>query len=198
MKPSTLIRRCIERDPAAWTELVARHRPVVVRVLIRSLNREAAGTAEDLEQELWSRLLANDCQALRGLVDATEASVRAFLARTALNLARDHFRRSSVRQVVQASPLEELVQAPDGAESIDRAFERRERQQAIFDALEKVITPPNVERDRLIFHAHYVDGYSASEISAMQVGLNPKGVESTLFRLVQRIRKQLASKEDAA
>lgn len=195
----SLISRCIRYDGAAWAELIETHRPYVLRVLVRTVGVEAASAAEDLEQELWGRLLANRCEALRPLVDADPSGVRAFLCRAALNLGRDHRRRLKVRQVVQSGPLEELVpNARDESDGIDLLYERHERRQQILEALEQVLAPPNAERDRLIFLAHYQDGLSASEISRMGVGLAPKGVESLLLRLVQRVRQLLQEKEDAA
>jgi len=189
----------MEREAAAWTELIARHRTAVLRVLIRVLGAGASSAIEDLEQEVWTRLLANDCDALAGLVDAEEASVRAFLCRTALNLARDHLRRTAVRQVVQPVPIEDLAFAADPGEAIDVAYEKDERRRSILEALEEALVPPNVERDRMIFLAHYVDGYTAGEIAGMGVGLNQKGVESTLHRLLNRVRRVLREKaEDAA
>lgn len=199
MPASDLIRRCIERDASAWTELVASHRQMVLRVLIRTVGVEGASAVEDLEQDLWSRLLANDCEALRGLSAGDDALLRAFLYRAALNLGRDHRRRLAVRRVIQPEPVEDIAgHLPDGAERIDDRYERLERRQSILDALEEVLAPPNVDRDRMIFRAHFVDGLTASEISSMGIGLGAKGVESTLHRLVTRVRNLLRSREDAA
>jgi len=196
---SDLIRRCIERDATAWAELVSTHREMIVRVLVRTVGTEGAAAVEDLEQDLWGRLLANECEVLRGLTGAEEGQLRAFLYRTALNLGRDHRRRVAVRRVIQPEPVEEVAGGiPDDAEGVEERYQRLERQQSILDALEEVLTPPNQDRDRMIFRAHFVDGLTASEISTMGVGLGTKGVESTLHRLVNRVRALLRSREDAA
>jgi RNA polymerase sigma factor (sigma-70 family) len=194
-----LIRRCIEREPAAWTELLQRHRLLVLRVLVRTVGATDASAAEDLEQEVWGRLLANECDALWGLVDADEGNLRAFLYRTALNIGRDHLRRLSIRRVAHAGPVEELAESiADEGEGIEASYERHERRQIILDALDEVLTPPNDERDRMIFRAHYLDGLTAGEIAAMGIGLAPKGVESMLHRLLSRVKALLRSREDAA
>ncbi|WP_373047306.1 RNA polymerase sigma factor [Vulgatibacter sp.] len=200
MPAPSLIARCLANDSAAWAELVGLHRALVLRVLVRTVGVDGCVGLEDLEQEVWSKLLANRGEALRGLVEAEPPAIRAFLYRTALNVGRDHGRRLSVRKVVHPGPLEEIAgNVPDPAEPLEGAYERLERRQSIFDALEEVLTPPHIERDRLVFRAHYVDGLTAGEISAMGVGLAPKGVETLLLRMVQKVRTLLHSrKEDAA
>jgi RNA polymerase sigma factor (sigma-70 family) len=192
---ASLIARCIEMEHAAWTEFVGSHRPLVLRILVRTVGPAGLASADDLEQEVWSRLLANRCDALRGLVHADPSGIRAFLSRTAMNIALDHRRRMAVRQIVQAGPLDELV---DPEEPLEELYARHERRQKILETLEKVLTPPNTDRDRLIFRAHYVDGFSASEIARMGVGLQAKGIETLLLRLVGRVRALLANNEDAA
>jgi RNA polymerase sigma factor (sigma-70 family) len=196
----SLIARCIEKEPAAWAELVRTHRIVVLRVLVRTLGTGGAAAVDDLEQELWSRLLANRCEALRSLVDADGSTVRGFLYRAAHNLARDHRRRLGVRSVVQSGSLDALAdELPDPDAEVEAAYERHERRRAILAALDQVVTPPNTDRDQMIFMSHYFDGLTAAEIAAMGVGLKPKGVETLLLRMVGRVRALLRAKnEDAA
>ncbi len=200
MDRRSLIARCIDKEPAAWAELVRTHRIVVLRVLVRTLGTGGAVAVDDLEQELWSRLLANRCEALRSLVDADASTVRGFLYRTAHNLARDHRRRLGVRSVVQSGLLDELAdELPQTDEGIEASYERHEQRRQILAALDQVVTPPNTDRDRMIFVSHYFDGLTAAEIAAMGVGLKPKGVETLLSRLVGRVRALLHAKnEDAA
>lgn len=194
--PASLIARCIEQDPEAWAELIGAHRPLVLRVLVRTMGPAGMAAADDLEQEVWGRLLANRCEALRSLLEAGQVNLPAFLSRTAINIALDHRRRMAVRQVVQPGPLDHLV---DPQEALEERYHRLERRQEIFEALEKVLAPPNGDRDRLIFRAHFLDGLSASEIARMGVGLQPKGIETLLLRLVNRVRALVRPKnEDAA
>lgn len=195
-----LITRCIDRDPTAWGELLELHRPMILRVLVRAVGSLDPAVVTDLEQELYLRLLAHDCEALRGLRGAGAAALRGFLCTTALNLARDQRRRLGVRRVMVAGDLEALVgDLADPGETQDRTVERRERTRLVLEAVERVIKGPQAERDRLIFKAHFVDGLSASEVASMGVGLTQKGVETVIFRLVARVRDALRARtEDAA
>lgn len=200
MPAETLISRCIDRDRAAWEELISSHRSVIVRVLVRALGTIDPAVVTDLEQELWARLLANDCEVLRGLQGNLQNGLGPFLRTAALNLARDQKRRLGVRRIVQSGDLQDLaggVAAPD--ELQDSAFEKAERSHLVWRTVDAVVQGTHADRDRMIFKAHYQDGLSPSEVSAMGVGLSPKGVETVLYRLLQKVREAIrAGSEDAA
>lgn len=200
MPVETLIARCIDRDPAAWKEMMDLHRPMVLRVLVRSLGTIDPGVVTDLEQDLWARLLLNDCEVLRGLQGKLENGLAPFLATAALNLARDQKRRLGVRRIVQSGGLDELaseMEAPGDRQDV--AYEKEERRRLLWQAVDEQATGANAERDRMIFKAHYMDGLSPSEVAAMGVGLSAKGVETVLYRMLQRVRQALrAGSENAA
>lgn len=196
----TLITRCIGRDPAAWEELIELYRPGILRVLIRVVGTIDPAVVHDLEQDLYARLLANDCEVLRGLKDPNDQGLRPFLHTTAMNLARDQRRRLGVRRVVQSGELEELASGvADFSEGQDVAYEKAERLQAVWKIVEEESKGAQADRDRMIFKAHFVDGLSASEVASMGVGLSPKGVETVLYRLIKRVRQAVRDRsEDAA
>lgn len=192
MSVESLIARCIERETAAWKELIALHRERILRVFQRTIGDADPAMIHDLEQELWARLLANDCEVLRGLQGKLETGLGAFLATAALNLARDYRRRLNVRRVVQSGDLEELVPfEPAPGERQDVAYEKEEHRRMLWETVDAQAKGANADRDRMIFRAHFMDGLSPSEVAAMGVGLSAKGVETVLYRMVQRIRQAL-------
>ena len=78
MSERELIGRCAGGEKAAWLELIGRDDPHVRRLLWRRLRN--AADVDDLSQEIWARLLANEGALLRGF---RGDSFRAYLARIA-------------------------------------------------------------------------------------------------------------------
>lgn len=196
MVPTDLIDGLVRLEPASWSSFVAEHRPVVIRILSRMVGASDPASVADLEQEVYSRLLANDRGALRGLRGASDGGLRAFVCTMAANVARDHRRRLQVRGRLRAVDDEDPEPAlPAGGGGEDTVLSRL-RASEVFDALARVVKEPNAARDTLIFKAYYVDGLTAAEIGALGLGIAPKGVEAVLYRLTARVKEALATAEE--
>jgi RNA polymerase sigma-70 factor (ECF subfamily) len=169
-----------------------RYRPAIVRVLVRAGASADLATLSDLEQEVWARVVARDGEALRRLRGKDETCVRSFLGTVALNVVRDARRRARARPDPGHSDpaeLEDLVDDPEG--DPERRAADRELQER---ALQAARAETQDERDLLIFQLHYRGGASAAEIAAVPgMGLTPKGVETVLYRLTQRVRRRLGT-----
>ncbi|MBI2932113.1 MAG: RNA polymerase sigma factor [Planctomycetes bacterium] len=107
-----LLERLRRRDPAAFQEALHRHGGPLQRALEHLLHDHAA--AEDLSQEAFARLFMN--------IDSVR-SLRAWLFRVALNLARSHLRRRRVEERIER--VERAPIAADGAlrEAIEAAIQ---------------------------------------------------------------------------
>lgn len=199
MQPSTIIERCLRLEQAAWAELIGTHRSLVLGVLMRILGHIDRDSIPDLEQEVFEKLLANDCQVLRTVEG--DAHLRGLLAMTAANLARDHLRRLGVRRGtgLDAEGADEIRQAlaPDPVAELEEEVARKRRVEKVFEVLAALVSGPNASRDTLIFRAHYLDELSAPEIASMGIGLTTKGVETVLFRLTKRLRASLREDEES-
>jgi len=181
-----LIERCVRLDSTAWEELVATHRTVVLRALVGILGTADPQVIQDLEQETYERLLHRDCEALRAV--KSPSHLRGLLRTIAGNLARDHLRRVAVRKAYLQSITPQIE---DPSETPDEILGRKRDLERVLVALDKVLTGPRASRDAQVFRAFYLEGGSAAEIAAMNLGLSTKGVETVLFRLVQKLRKYL-------
>ena len=170
-------------------DALAAHFPGVA--FTRSLTTAEVADLSDLEQEVWSRVLRRDGEALRGLRGRDDSVVRAFLCTVALNVARDARRRALARpDATCADPavLDGLVDDPDH-DPEDLAVERERRREVLEAARAEV----RDDRDFLIFQLYYRAGATAPEIAALPgLGLTTKGVETVLHRLTGRVRWKLA------
>src|SRR5262249_598652 len=102
-------------DPTVWSEFVkAFHRRILLYVVRErraygKLNDEA-DMVDELTQEVYLRLLANNRRALRDFQGRTEASVYAYLACVTRSVITDYMRRqSSQKRVVSLVSLDSEV-----------------------------------------------------------------------------------------
>lgn len=138
-------------------------------------------TAADLAQEAYIRLADLPTSQII-------SSPRAFLFRTATNLALDHFRKQKFRGQRQAS-LEEAEQIPTDQRPIDaQAYDKQ-----LIATLEKVLSTLS-ERTRAVFAMRRVYGYSYQEIAA-QLGMSERAVEKHLVKAMTCCQDALLSED---
>lgn len=173
-----LVRRARAGDPAAFGELVERHAPMVRR-LTRAVLRhpeDADDAAQDAFLSAWRALDRFDLAQSAG----------PWLARIAVNAARDFNRRRAVRR---SEPIPESY--------ADRPA--RSPSQAAHDALlrERLDTALAAlpERQRLAIVLFEVEGYRHAEIGAL-LGVPEGTVRSDVFHARRRLRAELGEQED--
>jgi RNA polymerase sigma-70 factor, ECF subfamily len=195
-----LVRACTEsNDSAAWREFVARFQRPIRLSIIRTANRwgQIPGKIlEDIAQETYLRLCADGCRLLLQFAVQHPESIAGYVKVIAINLAHDYFKAaySKKRGEGQAdASLSQLDPKSDGLSfGGEGAMERQILMRQIDTYLETASTAQDRERDRLIFWMYYRQGLSARAIAALPtVGLTAKGVETAIFRLTHRIRKQI-------
>ena len=175
-------------DQEQWREFVRRTQPLIASVIINTIRRWQQPTpslVDDLIQDTFLKLFANDRKALRGIRNEHENNIFGYLRVVASNVVIDHFRqlKNQVEQVELTDTA--LPPPPDGMDRIE--FERMKEQ--IQGRLEKLASSPTYERDVAIFWFYYEQGYTAKEISLLpNVGLTVKGVEAVLQRLTVFLR----------
>lgn len=158
---------------SAYVEL----REALQRFLLRRTGSRE--TAEDLTQETWLRLAGT------ATVPAID-NPRAYIFRTAANLATDHGRRQKVLPMAESGEVL-LAAAADPAPSPERAaLSRAElaRLATVIDGL-----PP---RARDVFVLARFDGLTYAEIGA-RLGISPKTAFSHMTRALLLIDRAMAS-----
>jgi len=196
-----LLSYCLDsQDEAGWSEFVQRFQPHIARVVYKCVSRRERPNPElvdDLVQETFLKLCANNFKALRGFDFIHDNAFFGFLKVVAANVVEDHFRKKlaekhgggreeedidEVRPVVHFRPS-----SPQPAEvailmaQIDRC-------------LAKLASQPNFARDSAIFWLYYRHGLTAKAISQLPgIALGTKGVESTLLRLTRYVKACLTA-----
>ncbi len=175
-------------DCDAWEEFIRRFLAVICAAVLRAgrvYPQFHPGLRDDLVQEVFLKLAAENAKALREFVPRHPGSAFAYLRVIAARAAHDCLRSKGFR------PLAELPEdLPDVAGPDPSAHGLLERE--IDDCLGRHATP----RDRHIFWLHHRIGMTAAEIAAIPAfELTVKGVESVLARLHGLLRRSFGPGE---
>jgi RNA polymerase sigma-70 factor (ECF subfamily) len=177
---------------------VRRTQPLIASVIINTIRRwqePSPSLVDDLIQDTFLKLFANERKALRSIKNEYENTIFGYLKVVASNVVRDHFRQTEnkVEEIELADPV--LPPTPDGLDRVEFA----RLKDKIQTRLQSLSSSETYRRDETIFWMYYEQGYTAKEISFLpSVGLTVKGVESTLLRLTRFIREEgLASSVEA-
>ena len=191
-----LLQLCLSTDgQEQWRELVCRTQPLIAGVIINTVRRwkqPAPSLVDDLIQDTYVKLFANERKALRSIKNEYENTIFGYLKVVASNVVRDHF-----RQPVNKAEEIELSDAalPPGPNDGERQ-EFLHKKKQIQRILETLSSSETYRRDVAIFWFFYEQGYTAKEICLLPaIGLTVKGVEAVLFRLTRYVRGKLEPEE---
>lgn len=194
-----LLQRClIQNGEVAWREFVRRFQPLIAAVVLRTLRRYRNATlclVDDLVQETYLKVFANDFKALREFNCRHEHALAGFLKIVASNVTQDYLRKVLSQKHGSGKSEDDLEQAILWKKSAAHSAEQMEREitlHQVQQCLERELAEPHLTRDCRIFWLYYRDGLTAKAISRLAgIGLSVKGVESALFRLTHLVRTKL-------
>jgi len=178
-----------------WREFVHRTQPLIASVIINTVRRwkePAPSLVDDLIQETYVKLFANDRKALRSIKNEFENTIFGYLKVVASNVARDHFRQPANKADEVELDDAILPPGPDGQQRLEFAHKKEQ----VRDILETLASSDTHARDMAIFWFFYEQGYTAKEISMLpNIELTVKGVEAVLFRLTRYVREKLGAQD---
>jgi RNA polymerase sigma-70 factor (ECF subfamily) len=198
-----LIRACAEtNDGEAWEEFVARfERPIALSIkrTAGQYGMEPLEFVEDLRQETYLKLWADDCRRLLEFSEQHPDDVNAvlrYIKKIAINVALDHF-KSLHCQKRGGRETDQWLDDFDPAARSDshggsEGVEREVLLKQIDRALQHCAAGANQERDCPIFWLYYQQGMTTREIAALPtIELTEEGAESLIFRLKRCVKEQL-------
>lgn len=199
-----LLQRCVDsQEFEAWEEFVRRFRRLIASVVLRTARRYGEISErglDDLIQETYFKLCANDYKILRNFKHEHENAFLGFIKIVAVNVTRDHFKATYARKRGSEKELEAAdfidPAADENAEGSPRSIERAILIQEIERHLNSCTQGPDQEKRRTIFWLYYRVGLSAAAIGALPaINLTTKGVESTILRTTREIRDRLSASQ---
>jgi RNA polymerase sigma-70 factor (ECF subfamily) len=190
LAPNDLIAQCVAGTVEAWDEFVRRWHRLIADVVFRTARRweqASVGVFEDLVQDVYLRLAANEWQVLKEFKSAPSDAFAGYLKVVAANVVMDHFRAA---RAVRRSGLEPA----SSFELSDMSSTKQDERKILFDEIDMLLKKEVSERDRKIFWLYYRLGLTAKQIAAFPtIGVTAKGVESVLHRLTKFVRKRMSS-----
>jgi RNA polymerase sigma-70 factor (ECF subfamily) len=189
-----LVAECIATKRAeAWQEFVRRFQPLIAGVVARAAARWGPVTAyivDDLVQETYVKLCAEDFRRLREFESRHEDAIFGYLKSIAYTVTLDHFKvhYASKRgaKLRSAADPEASLRITGQKAAVEMNILLRELEDMAGEGAEEM-------RDRLVFALYYRQGLSTGKIARIRsLGLSQKGVESCLHRLTERLKKRVA------
>jgi RNA polymerase sigma factor (sigma-70 family) len=187
-------------DPAAWQEFVQRFHRLIATVALRVARRwgePSPQVIDDLVQETYLKLCADNFQALRAFKPHHPDAFYGYLKVVTANLVHDHFKaaHSSKRgsDTIQLAIDAQPTSSKAGLRAVSpRTGDREILMREIDATLSQIAAGPQLQRSRRIFWLYYRVGLTANAIAALPyIGLSTKGVESTILRLTRLLREEL-------
>ncbi len=186
-----LIARCLSGDDQARAQFCAEYYDLVLRAVARKLSQilnapPPREEVEDICNEVFVHLLADDCRAMRRL--HRPASLNAWLVTVARNLTVDCLRKRGSRLRLEDATAHEPVAPHEPAP--DQTVMAQEQQSAVGTKMAEL---PAL--DRLILELYYLHSLKYAEIASM-LGMNPNTVASRVRRAKEKLRKLLAEDDN--
>jgi RNA polymerase sigma-70 factor (ECF subfamily) len=186
-----LLQRCLDSGgERSWESFIHAAQPLLVSGVVRALGGWSAAKREqidDLVQESFVRLCANDFRALRSFRSEDAYAFCAYLRTVAASVATDHLRSASAQKHAageRAVSLQALTREPASGDDAIAAIERNMLLELIARCLES-----QTKRDRTIFWLYHRQGLTPKAISALETfALAQRGVETILYRVTGAVR----------
>ncbi len=217
---NSLIQYCIQnKDSApAWNEFVSRYDKTIkvnvkrecIRKHIEKSELNFEDVFEDLVQDVYVKLVANEFRALRSFRGQNDNSIHAYLTMIAMNCVRNYHTRTKRKSNL---PVTDSIFAPlgrfgnkeffyiiDVAQSfscdLQNELQVQQLKEEIELILEKAVSEKSQSRDKLLFKLSVFYGFTAKEIAEQkQFDLSAKRIGNIVTRLKNIVKNELSASE---
>ena len=192
MSDAELVQECAKNtDPAAWKEFGKRFDRDIKIVVIRCCREwgvKSLDIVKDLCQDMYVKLLANNCSVLKRFKPQGPNSFRGFLKVITAHMVYDYF-RSKIRELENTVELEEASQVHSSGHGNANSVEK----EILFNEMDNLLRQRGTtDKERMIFWLYIRQGLTSKEIAALPgIGLTMKGVESVIHRLKELLKEEL-------
>jgi DNA-directed RNA polymerase specialized sigma24 family protein len=210
LSPVELVATCLAtKDGLVWTEFVRRFRPLISTIVLRTARNWGEpnpSLLDDLIQETYLKLCADDCRLLRNFRSQYPSAIFGFLKVVTANVVHDHFKATHAAKRGAGGVPASLQDSERGKRFIQNgpiasdssAIERAVLLEEIDRCLANGVSASELPRSRRIFWLYYRCGLSARAIAALpEVQLTTKGVESTILRLNRMVKAAIRPPESS-
>jgi RNA polymerase sigma-70 factor (ECF subfamily) len=197
-----LIKECVgSNNEAAWAEFIRRFQPLIAKVVGRTARRYWPQTPshllDDLVQETFLKLCADERRQLRQFQSRHQDSIYGFLKVVAASVVLDHFKSELAlkRDASQTDSLsEQTLDRPATGNGSRLSMEDLVALRQIDEIVGKLYIGEILVRNRAIFWLRHREGMTAQAIASIPwIGLNTKGVETALRRMTQMIQSHVGA-----
>ncbi len=216
LKNTELIRMCAENshNNALWSEFVFRFQERIKLMVHRESQNKGLLTntknkqqlQEDLVQNVYLKLVENDCSALKNYIGASENSIFTYLGIISINVVRNYAtkQRAQRRPKIDKSLNDDFSEIKDSYWLLDpnpnlNEAEVRLSFESFLKEIEEVLDDcakgKDRDRNKEIFRLCIYKGYSAEEVTAnFEFGLSSKRIGNLISDLKNCVRKKLLDK----
>lgn len=188
-------------DAASWEEFIRRFNPVIGRSVLRVAMRYGTpdkALVDDLVQEAYLKICANDCKVLRSFIPQNPESAFKFLKVVAASVAQDFFKSRFAEKRAPEVTASSMDQSVESLAKTSRNTLNHSERAVLVDQIDRqlraVVPAAELQRARTVFWLYYRSGLTANAIAALPaLDLTTKGVESLLFRLTRLIRQSVST-----
>jgi len=215
MKNKDLVALCAQQpwNREAWLEFYNRFDERIWLVINRECKEkgisedvsESNQVIQDLVQDVYVRLVENDCKALKNFKGTFENSIFTYLGKIANSVVCNHItnKKAKKRPPIQKSidePLwnskerrkvlfEEILKLPYNDSEVNIDF--KDIKDKIEKLLDKILKGKHKQRNKIIFKLYLYEEYSPNEIAAQfGFGLSAKTVNNIIRKIILNLRKE--------
>lgn len=196
-----LVRTCaLSPDAKVWDEFLRRFGGRIREGIYRAIRKAGVSFGgaelEDLQQNVYCKLLDRECRNLRHCRGREDREVCSYLCRIAETVTFDYLRAAAAakrgrNRILRLPPHRQLEldeRAVDPGISPEEELLRRERRRIFLRCCGASLGPRSRERNLRVLYLAFLEGLSSREISQRVQGATPSCVDS----LVHRVRKRMA------
>jgi RNA polymerase sigma-70 factor (ECF subfamily) len=190
-----ILKVCLQSGSAAdWESFIKSTRTLIARTVASTLRQwivPSFDVIEDLTQEVYLTLCANDCASLRNFRSEQPEALIKYLKAVSSSVAIDYLRANSAQKRGEGRATESIEAIENSVSREPGPRSSLEHRTLLLDVDRCLRSRKEVPaRDRWIFWMYYRHGMTAKAISGIAaLELSQKGVESTIQRLTRQVRE---------